>query len=117
MFYLLSYTPTEHFAQTDYVAAETVAKLVALLAGKDLVSLINIVSSLHAEVCRPRFTFDSFSHSFASALPELARPSERGTFCFLPHSRPSRLWSPKSSFPSSHSSSAVSNSPSATTCN
>jgi hypothetical protein len=55
-FYLLSYTPTEHFAQADYIAAETVAKLIALLADKDLVSLINVVSGLHAEVRRPWFT-------------------------------------------------------------
>lgn len=55
-FYLLSYTPTEHFAQADYIAAETVAKLIALLADKDLVSLINVVSGLHAEVRRSWFT-------------------------------------------------------------
>lgn len=48
-FYLLSYTPTEHLAQAEYVAAETVAKLITMLAEKDLRSLINIVSGLHAE--------------------------------------------------------------------
>ena len=55
VFYLLSYTPTEHFAQADHIAAETVAKLITLLADKDLTSLINIVSGLYVEVRRPRF--------------------------------------------------------------
>lgn len=49
-FYLLSYTPTEHFAQADYLAAETVAKSITLLVEKDLVSLIHIISALHTEV-------------------------------------------------------------------
>ena len=117
MFYLLSYTPTEHFAQADYIAAETVAKLITLLADKDLISLINIISGLNVEVRRPLFTFGSFSNAPVSALPGLAQPFERGILSFPPHSKSSRLWSPKSSSPSSRSSSAVSNSPSAITCN
>lgn len=52
-FYLLSYTPTEHFIQADYIAAETVAKLITLLVDKDLVSLVRIVSGLNAEVRPP----------------------------------------------------------------
>ena len=108
VFYLLSHTPTEHFAQADYVAAETVAKLITLLADKDLISLINIISGLHAEVCRPRFTFNPFSNSLVSAFPGLGQPFEHGISYFPPHSRPSRLLSPKSSSPISRSSSAVS---------
>jgi hypothetical protein len=91
MFYLLSYTPTEHFAQADYIAAETVARLITLLADKELVSLINVVSGLHAEVRCPWFTFDSLSNSSFSALPGLAQPFERGISCSPRHSRPSRL--------------------------
>ena len=52
-FYLLSYTPTEHFAQADYIAAETVAKLITLLVDKDLMALITIISGLHTEVRSP----------------------------------------------------------------
>jgi len=72
VFYLLSYTPTEHFVQADYIAAETVAKLITLLADKDLISLINIISGLYVEVRRPPLTFGSFSNTPASALPGLA---------------------------------------------
>ena len=91
IFYLLSYTPTEHFAQADYIAAETVAKLIALLADKDLVSLINIISGLHAEVSSPLFAFDLLSSSFLSVPLEPARPFERGISCFPSQSRSSRL--------------------------
>lgn len=117
VFYLLSYAPTEQFAQADYVAAETVAKLIILLTDKDLVSLINIVSGLHAEVRCLRFTFDPSSNSPVSVLPGLVQPFERGISCSPQHSGPSRLWLPKSSSPSSHSSPTVTNSLSATTCN
>lgn len=91
IFYLLSYTPTENFAQSDYIAAETVARLIALLADKDLVSLVNIISGLRAEVRCPRFTLDSLSDSFFSVPPELAQPFGHGISCFPPRSRPSRL--------------------------
>ena len=72
-FYLLSYTPTEHFAQADYIAAETVAKLIIQLADKDLVALISIISGLHAEVSRPWLTIDSLSNTSFSVPPGLAR--------------------------------------------
>jgi hypothetical protein len=68
-FYLLSYTPTEHFAQADYIAAETVAKSITLLADKDLVSLITIISGLHTEVRRPWLTLGSLSNSSFSVPP------------------------------------------------
>lgn len=115
-FYLLSYTPTEHFAQADYIAAETVAKLITLLADKDPVSLINIVSGLRTEVRRPWLAVDRLSNHPHSVLHEPAQSSGRGISFFLSHSKPSRLWLPKSSSPSSRSSPAVSNSLSATTC-
>lgn len=57
-FFLLSYTPTEHFAQADYIAAETVAKLTTLLADKDLISLMTIVSGLYTEVRLAWLAFD-----------------------------------------------------------
>jgi hypothetical protein len=115
-FYLLSYAPTEHFAQADYIAAETVAKSITLLADKDLVSLINIVSGLQAEVRPPWFILHQPTNPPGSVLHELAQSSGRGISFFSLHSRPSRLLLPKSSSPSSQSSSAVSNSLSATTC-
>jgi len=82
-FYLLSYTSTEHFAQADYIAAETVAKLITLLADKDLVALINIISGLHVEVRRPWSTSGSPSNSSFSVPPGLVRQFERGISCFL----------------------------------
>jgi len=84
MFYLLSYTPTEHFAQSDYIAAETVARLIALLADKDLVSLVNVISGLHVEVRRPRFVLDSLSDSSFSVPPGLAQSFGRGISYFPP---------------------------------
>lgn len=89
-FYLLSYTPTEHFAQADYIAAETVAKSIASLAEKDLISLINIVSGFHAEVGLSQLTFDQLSNPPCSVLRELAQLSGHGIFFFLFHSRPNR---------------------------
>jgi hypothetical protein len=74
-FYLLSYTPTEHFIQADYIAAETVAKLTTLLADKDLVSLVHIVSGLHTEVRPPWLVLDQPSnHPLASFTSWLSRP-------------------------------------------
>ena len=78
MYYLLSYAPAEHFAQADYIAAETVAKLITTLADKDLMALITIISGLHAEVRHPWLTPGSLSNSSFSVPPGLARQSERG---------------------------------------
>lgn len=74
-FYLLSYTPTEHFAQADCIAAETVAKLITLLADKGLVSLINIISGLNAEVRRPWLTCSLSNSPPASIQSWFSRPS------------------------------------------
>jgi hypothetical protein len=71
-FYLLAYAPTEHFAQEDYIAAETVAKLITSLADKDLVALINIVSGLQAEVRLPGLALDRLSNHSRSVLRGLA---------------------------------------------
>lgn len=116
-FYLLSYTPTDHFVQADYIAAETVAKLITLLVDKDLVPPIHIISCLHAEVCPPCFAFDQLSDHLHSVPLELDRSSGRGISSFSSQSRPSRLRLLRPSSPSSHSSSATSNSLSVTTCN
>jgi len=83
-FYLLSYTPTEHFSQADYIAAETVAKLITLLADKDLVSLIHIVSGLHAEVRYPCSTMTCSPTRSSAPFP--SRPS-RSNMEFPPFRR------------------------------
>lgn len=69
VFYLLSYAPTEHFAQADYIAAETVARLMTLLADKELVSLINIVSGLYAEVRHRGWLLACFPIPPSASLP------------------------------------------------
>ena len=74
-FYLLAYAPTEHFAQEDYIAAETVAKLITSLADKELVALISIISGLQAEVRLPAsLSIDSPITPAASFTSWLSRP-------------------------------------------
>ena len=115
-FYLLSYTPTEHFIQADFIAAETVARLITLLVDKDPAPLMNIVSGLHAEVRPPHIAFRQLSNNPHSVLHEPVQSFGRGISSSSLHSRPSRLRLRMSSSPSSHSSPAVSNSLSVIIC-